>query len=256
METTKDFQDMSSRSAFSKMNYRPMRRIFVFQIPTRLFHWINVLAIFTLAITGYIIGNPPALLQETEASYNYWFGINRFIHFVGGYCFMAIWLFRVIWSFIGSNRWENWRNFIPIKKSQWVEIWEIIKLDIFMLKNESHLSIGHNALAGLTYFIIFLVSLLTMFTGFALYAPMSESWFPDLFSWIIPLLGGDGNVRFLHHALMWIFVIFTMVHVYLVFYHDYIEGRGELSSILGGWKFIEEDCLEKNEKTEKEEDVN
>jgi len=25
--------------------------------------------------------------------------------------------------------------------------------------------------------------------------------------------------------------------VYLVFYHDYVEGRGTMSSMVGGWKF-------------------
>jgi hypothetical protein len=28
-----------------------------------------------------------------------------------------------------------------------------------------------------------------------------------------------------------------VVHIYLAFYHDYIEGRGTISSIVGGWKF-------------------
>jgi len=46
-------------------------------------------------------------------------------------------------------------------------------------------------------------------------------------------------VRQWHHAMMWFFVIFSMVHVYLVFYHDYVEGRGVISSMAGGWKFIE-----------------
>jgi Ni/Fe-hydrogenase 1 B-type cytochrome subunit len=26
-----------------------------------------------------------------------------------------------------------------------------------------------------------------------------------------------------------------------VFYHDYVEGRGVTSSMVGGWKFIEEE---------------
>jgi len=30
-----------------------------------------------------------------------------------------------------------------------------------------------------------------------------------------------------------------MIHMYLVFYHDYVEGRGVTSSMVGGWKFIE-----------------
>jgi len=43
--------------------------------------------------------------------------------------------------------------------------------------------------------------------------------------------------------MMWFFIIFSMIHVYLVFYHDYVEGRGTLSSMGGGWKFIEKDNL-------------
>jgi Ni/Fe-hydrogenase 1 B-type cytochrome subunit len=36
---------------------------------------------------------------------------------------------------------------------------------------------------------------------------------------------------------LWFFVTFIIVHIYLSFYHDYIEGRGTVSSIIGGWKF-------------------
>jgi Ni/Fe-hydrogenase 1 B-type cytochrome subunit len=38
---------------------------------------------------------------------------------------------------------------------------------------------------------------------------------------------------------MWFFVLFAIVHVYLTFYHDYVEGRGVISSMAGGYKFIE-----------------
>jgi Ni,Fe-hydrogenase I cytochrome b subunit len=37
---------------------------------------------------------------------------------------------------------------------------------------------------------------------------------------------------------MWVFILFAIVHVYLVFYHDYIEKNGIASSMIGGWKFI------------------
>jgi len=46
-------------------------------------------------------------------------------------------------------------------------------------------------------------------------------------------------MRMFHYAVMWAFGIFTLVHVYLVFYHDYVEGHGVLSSMVGGWKFME-----------------
>ena len=70
---------------------------------------------------------------------------------------------------------------------------------------------------------------------------MSESAFPQLFAWIVPVLGGDLMTRQIHHILMWFFIIFAMIHLYLVIYHDYIERRGVTSSMIGGRKFIEEE---------------
>ena len=57
---------------------------------------------------------------------------------------------------------------------------------------------------------------------------MSGSYIPWLFSWIIPLMGADANVRWWHHFSMWAFFVFTVIHVYLCFFHDYVEGRGTI----------------------------
>ena len=42
---------------------------------------------------------------------------------------------------------------------------------------------------------------------------------------------------------LWFYVVFTLIHVYLVFYHDYVEGRGTTSSMVGGWKFERDDVF-------------
>lgn len=241
---------LSNELSYKTMNHKQMRRVYVFHLPTRFFHWLNVLAIFSLIATGYLIGNPPALMQESEASFNYWFGINRFIHFISGWVFAANWMYRIGFSFFGANKWENWRAFIPYRKCHWKEIWDIIKLDVLLVKKGTHLDIGHNRLAALTYFLLFLASTFMMMTGFALYSPMTDNPIPGWFDWVVPLLGGDMMVRFVHHSLMWLFILFTIIHVYLVLYHDYVEGRGETSSIMSGWKFIEEECLEKARREE------
>jgi Ni/Fe-hydrogenase 1 B-type cytochrome subunit len=94
-------------------------------------------------------------------------------------------------------------------------------------------------MAAVSYFVMFLIFIFEVVTGFGLYAGMSKAWFPQLFAWIIPLMGGDFAVRQWHHAMMWVFVVFSLIHIYLVFYHDYVEGRGGTSSMVGGWKFIE-----------------
>ena len=70
---------------------------------------------------------------------------------------------------------------------------------------------------------------------------MSRSWFPKLFTWVVPLMGGGVVVRQWHHVMTWMLLVFTGFHIYLSWYHDYLEGRGTMSSMIGGWKFIEKD---------------
>ncbi len=216
-----------------------MRRVYVWQFAVRMFHWINALCIVTLIVTGFLIGRPIAFQNSGEASFSYWFGTVRFIHFAAAYILIFNFLFRIYWGFVG-NEYANWRNFIPLRRSQWDELKKVLRVDVLLGKMEEPLpSTGHNALAGLVYFLSFLVFLFQVMTGLALYSAMSESGMGRLFAWVIPLFGGDFAVRQWHHLLMWFFVVFILVHLYLVVYHDYVEGRGVMSSMVGGWKFID-----------------
>lgn len=217
-----------------------MRKVYVWQLPVRVYHWVNALCILVLCLTGLLIGRPIALQNAAEASFSYWFGTVRFIHFVFAFLFFFNFVFRTFWGFVG-NDYSRWHHFIPLKKKNWQEIFAVLRIDILQISNKPLESTGHNALAGLTYFITFIVFMLQSFTGFALYADMSTSWFPQMFAWISPILGGDILTRQLHHILMWGFIIFAIIHVYLVFYHDYVEKRGVTSSMIGGWKFIEDE---------------
>lgn len=191
----------------------PLREVYVWELPVRVYHWVNMLSIVVLCITGYVIGNPPAFMKGTEASLNYWFGTVRFVHFVSAFIFFM----------------------------------DVIRVDVLQLTHKKIDSIGHNSLASLIYFVTFLLFLLQSLTGFGMYAAMSTSFLPKLFAWVVPLLGGDIHARQVHHVLMWGFILFAMVHVYHVFYHDYVERRGVTSSMIGGWKFIEEDAMVRHE---------
>ena len=219
-----------------------MREVYVWELPVRLYHWVNMLCVIALCVTGYMIGDPLAITKGTEAYFNYWFGTVRFIHFVAAFLFFFNFVFRTYWGFTG-NEFARWYNFIPLKRCQWREIIDVIKVDILQLTHKKIDSIGHNALASLIYFVTFLIFLLQCLTGFGMYSAMSKSFLPKMFAWIVPVMGGDMAVRQIHHILMWGFILFAIVHVYLVFYHDYIERRGVTSSMIGGWKFIEEDVI-------------
>ncbi len=226
---------------------RNYKRVYVWELPVRIFHWINVLSITVLAVTGLIISDPPAILLNMDASESYWFGTIRFIHFTAAYIFFFNMILRIYWSFVG-NKFSHWLAFWPFTKKMWHNFLHVIKVDILLQKEKKpdikDESIGHNSVAAISYIALFFIALVQVFTGFALYADMSSWWLPKLFSWVVPLLGGDFIVRTIHHIATWIFILFTLIHVYLVFYHDWLEGKGEVSSMFGGYKFVDEERLQ------------
>jgi Ni/Fe-hydrogenase 1 B-type cytochrome subunit len=214
----------------------PFRRIYVWELPVRVTHWINAIAITALVLTGYFIGSPLVLWRGAEPSDQFWFGWVRFTHFAAGYVLLFSFLFRFYWGFVG-NRYARWANFIPLNKAQFLELKDTLLVDILQIKEEGKVATGHNFMAAASYIGLFLIMIFMVITGFGLYAGMSDSWIPRLFTWIVPLMGSDQVVRQWHHIFMWAFVVFAVIHVYLSLFHDFVEGRGETSSMIGGWKF-------------------
>ncbi|HKJ07038.1 MAG TPA: Ni/Fe-hydrogenase, b-type cytochrome subunit [Flavobacteriaceae bacterium] len=240
------------------METKNFKRVLVWELPVRIFHWVNVLCITVLTITGFIIADPPVLLSHAEATELNTFGVVRLIHFIAAYIFFFNMLMRIYWAFVG-NRFAHWTAFWPFTKKMWNNIIHVLKIDILLFNEEeenlSNISIGHNSVAAISYLFIFFVALVSVFTGFALYADMSDWWLPKLFSWVTPLFGGDFMVRTIHHIAMWLFIFFTIVHIYLVFYHDWLEGRGEVSSMFGGYKFVRRKRIKKRKRIKEDGDI-
>lgn len=223
------------------METKNFKRVYVWEVPVRIFHWINVLSLTVLVLSGFLIANPPALLSNAEPFNLHMFGTVRFLHFSAAYIFFFNMILRIYWSFVG-NQFSHWRAFWPFTKKNWSNFKHVLKIDI-LLKNDKipqdkDISIGHNSVATFSYLIMFFVALIQIATGFGLYADSSSFWIPKLFNWVVPLLGGDFMTRTIHHITTWVFIFFAMVHIYLVFYHDWLEGRGEVSSMFGGYKFV------------------
>lgn len=231
------------------------KRVYIWELPVRVFHWITVAATLILIITGFIIANPPALIVTAEATELFNFGLIRAIHMITAYVLVANLIFRVYWTFAG-NEFAHWRNFIPLSKKAIKNIIYVLKVDILLMKDKEHklsnISIGHNHLAAFSYLIMTLLFLVQVATGFALMEPTSNWWFPKLFSFITPLFGGDIKVRYFHHIATWVFMAFIVVHVYLVLYHDYLEARGEASAMISGYKFIRSERTKMSEEEVKE----
>ena len=60
-----------------------LREVYVWQLPVRIFHWVNAFAITILCITGYIIGDPRMGTADTFHSriyfYNQLFGTHLLV---------------------------------------------------------------------------------------------------------------------------------------------------------------------------------
>jgi Ni/Fe-hydrogenase 1 B-type cytochrome subunit len=185
-------------------------------------------------------------MSTREAAFGDWFGEVRFVHFATAYVFTGNFAFRLYWAFVG-NKYARWRNFFPLTRRQLSQIGAVLKVDILQSTDKPVHTLGHNSMAYFTYAGTGLLTVFQIASGYALYAPMSKSWFPKLFLWVTPLFGSEFSLRIFHYAVMWAFVVFTIIHVYLVFYHDYVEGHGVLSSMIGGWKFMEKKEIEAEE---------
>lgn len=227
-------------------NSHDYQRVYVWEQPVRWFHWINALCVLVLGVTGFLISHPPAFMSASEASFSFWFGKVRFVHFATAYVFLANFLFRLYWASAG-NKYTHWRNFFPVSRQQIRQVWAVLKVDVMQSSETPVHTLGHNSLAYFTYMGTGLLTVFQVLSGFALYAPMSGFWFPHLFDWVTPLFGSEQNLRLFHYAGLWLFAIFTLIHIYLVFYHDYVEGHGVLSSMVGGWKFMENAQIEAEE---------
>ena len=63
-----------------KSRKKRLREVYVWELPVRIYHWVNALCIAILCVTGFIIADPPAIMSASEAYFSYWFGVVRFIH--------------------------------------------------------------------------------------------------------------------------------------------------------------------------------
>jgi Ni/Fe-hydrogenase b-type cytochrome subunit len=86
------------------------------------------------------------------------------------------------------------------------------------------------------------VVLIQVATGFALYGLSDpDGFFYRVFGWESLFLGGVPVVRFIHHVLTWVVLIFIPIHVYLSLRADVTDREGTISSIVSGGRWVKDD---------------
>jgi Ni/Fe-hydrogenase 1 B-type cytochrome subunit len=209
----------------------------VWEAPVIITHWIMVIAIVVLGITGYWIGNP-YFSEPTEASKIYTFGTIRFLHVVAGYVLLANFIIRLYWGFVG-NHFSRWTTMMPITKKRWRAMFEEAKFLLYP-RGVFHVYTGHAPLANISYLFVYLAVAFSIVSGFTLYAQGQYSPFWRMVSeWGLALFGYHLNtIHFLHHLLLWFFAIFLVIHLYLAVYAIVVSRTTEIDTLISGKKFV------------------
>jgi Ni/Fe-hydrogenase 1 B-type cytochrome subunit len=216
------------------------KAVYIWETPIRIYHWLNVVLIVILLITGLYIGKP-VLTTPGEPYANFLMGKIRIWHALAAWVFIANFIFRFYWAFVGNK----YAKFTLWSKDLLTDALETLKYYLF-LKKEHTLHTGHNVIAQMAYFLVMWVgSVFMIITGLAMQgeiAPggLQERWL----GWLIPLFGQSSSVRIYHHLTAWLFIAFIVVHLYLVIRQELLDDDGTVSSIISGYKFVITDVEE------------
>lgn len=210
------------------------RSVYIWEMPVRIYHWINFFLIPILFLTGIYIGKP-ILSTPGEAYNSFLMGKIRYWHGLAAWFFIANLIFRFYWAFVGNE----YAHFRPWRKGFLSDGLETIKYYLF-LKKEHTLHAGHNVIAQISYFfVMWLGSFFMVITGLALQGEIHPGSFQErFFGWVIPTLGNSFNVRSYHHLIAWTFVFFVIGHLYMVFRQDILDDDATVSSMVNGHKFL------------------
>ncbi len=205
-------------------------RVYVWQVPVRVTHWVVVLSVVVLSVTGAYIADPFII----PPGGSFMAGV-RALHLLFAFVFLAAGLVRTYWLFAG-NRFAHWRAFVPTTRRQLRELVEQTGWYLF-LRPRAPRVLGHNQLAAGTYLLVFGLLAIQTVTGFSLMGVHGMEPWATLFGWLVELIGIQW-VRLIHHLLMWAILAFVVHHVYAAVLVDHWERNGLLSSIVTGYKFF------------------
>ncbi len=210
----------------------------VWSVAIRYNHWLMAATIFVLIATGYYIADPFTIPSGETVDKNF-MGAVRFWHILFGVllCFLFVWrLYLAFFSRFHADWkdlfvWTDWRKGVR----------QALFYSLITKEPPVHYRDLYGPIQALAYLGLMGMVLLIVLTGLIL---MGAGYGAGLTSFVYlylkpleNLLGGLAMVRWIHHILMWGFILFIVVHVYMAFWHDVIFKEGTVSSMIIGRVF-------------------
>jgi len=206
-------------------------------VPIRLHHWIMVISIFVLIVTGFYIASPLTISAE-ETINKHLMGQMRFWHILFGAILTIIFAWRIYMAFFPEFH-ASWKNFLAGADKE--NLIKQLKFYLLISNEKPEHKYLYGPMQAFAYAGLFFMIFLIVVTGLILTGAGYRVGLFGLFYWLLRpvenLMGGLATVRFIHHILTWLFVLFIIVHVYMAFWYDIVFKEGTISSMISGVVF-------------------
>lgn len=181
------------------------RRLFVWELPVRLFHWTLVLLVILLYVSIEVMDN-----------------MDR--HAQLGYALLALVLFRIVWGFVGGT-YARFRDFLygPGKVMKYAKTLPEDKPDPIA---------GHNPLGGWMVFVLLLGLLSQAVMGlFSNDDILFDGPLRDLVSKEV-----SDAITGLHQQLFNVLLVLVVIHIAAVVYHKLRKKENLATAMITGYK--------------------
>lgn len=195
-------------------------KIKVWDIPTRLFHWLLVLAVFFALYTA-----------SNEAFLEY--------HTIAGYLAAGLAVFRVLWGFAGG-RYSHFTRFVK----GWGEVRSFLR-GALRLRPDRYL--GHNPAVGWVVLLMLAIVLTLGATGVITYGgEENKGLWAGAFTFELGMRARD-----VHEFLAYFAIAVIVIHVGAALFHDLILRENIILSMITGTKEDQQSWSERFEKEER-----
>lgn len=223
----------------------PVHLRYIFGRFTRISHWFRVALIAWLCISGFYIANPFLAANPNLPTYLNFLQANiRSLHIASGWILLALTLIRIYEFFfikpgpkLGLGT-EVGMARILLDFRAWRD-----QLAFYLLVRREHPTYvysNYGPLQYLTYIVLYASLVAVILTGLILTAPYQASglagWTGQVLKPLEVALGGLANVRIYHHWMMWVMIVFTVVHIYMVAWYSIRSRTMVLETMVSGYK--------------------
>jgi len=182
-------------------------RVLVWDLPTRLFHWLLLITVILSFVTGNIGG------------------VVMKYHLLSGYAILVLLIFRLTWGFVGS-RTARFSSFVKGPATV------LSHVGLLLQKKNGKPYLGHNPLGGWSIVAMLLVLFVQVATGlFANDDILTEG---PLYVWVSKET--SNMLTWVHLINRFVLVALIAIHIFAVFFYFFFKHENLIVPMITGRK--------------------